>query len=217
MQKEKIGVLGSGIVGKTLAKGFEKYGYEVMIGSSEPAKFGKWKQEENYKGKTGTYDETAAYGDMLVLAVKGTGASTVLLEAGGDNIEGKIIIDTTNPIAEMEPIDGVLNFFTDTDNSLMEQLQNGFDTTKFVKAFNSVGAHFMVDPEFKEGRPSMFICGNDEDAKKRVGEILETFGWEVEDMGSAVAARAIEPLCMLWCIPGFRNNSWMHAFKLLKK
>jgi hypothetical protein len=108
-----------------------------------------------------------------------------------------------------------MHFFTDLENSLMEQLQNAFPEAKFVKAYNSVGAAFMVDPPF-ESKPTMFICGNDENAKKETSEIINLFGWDVFDMGSAVAARAIEPLCILWCIPGIKDNSWTHAFKLLK-
>jgi predicted dinucleotide-binding enzyme len=127
------------------------------------------------------------------------------------------VIDTTNPIADAPPDHGVLRFFTTYDQSLMEQLQSEFPDVHFVKAFNSVGAAFMVDPEFAGGKPTMFICGNDEAAKKSVGKILDQFGWEIEDMGSVEAARAIEPLCMLWCIPGFLRNQWTHAFKLLKK
>ena len=111
---------------------------------------------------------------------------------------------------------GVSKFFTTLDDSLMERLQREFAGAKFVKAFNSVGAALMVNPKFKEGRPTMFICGNDEGAKKVVGGILEQFGWETADMGKVEAARAIEPLCMLWCIPGFLRNEWGHAFKLLK-
>jgi predicted dinucleotide-binding enzyme len=99
----------------------------------------------------------------------------------------------------------------------MEQLQREFAAAHFVKAFNSVGAAFMVDPKFEGGKPTMFICGNDDAAKKSVVKILDQFGWETEDMGTAEAARAIEPLCMLWCLPGFLRNEWTHAFKLLKK
>jgi hypothetical protein len=101
--------------------------------------------------------------------------------------------------------------------SLMEKLQNQFADAHFVKAYNSVGVPCMIDPKFEGGRPTMFICGNDADAKKQVAQINEQFGWETADMGTAEAARAIEPLCMLWCIPGFIRNDWMHAFKLLTK
>jgi predicted dinucleotide-binding enzyme len=122
----------------------------------------------------------------------------------------------TNPIAEVPPEKGVLKFSTTPNHSLMEDLQNLVPKAKFVKAFNSVGNTLMYKPSFKEGKPSMFICGNDETAKKHVTEILDRFGWETEDMGSVESARAIEPLCMLWCIPGFLRNQWGHAFKLLK-
>ena len=98
----------------------------------------------------------------------------------------------------------------------MEKLQKEFSGVKFVKAFNSVGAPLMINPKLPGGKPTMFICGNDEGAKKTVGGICEQFGWEVADMGKAEAARAIEGLCMLWCIPGFLRNEWGHAFKLLK-
>jgi 8-hydroxy-5-deazaflavin:NADPH oxidoreductase len=108
-----------------------------------------------------------------------------------------------------------LKFFTSHDESLMERLQREFPSANFVKAFNSVGSALMVNPQFKGGKPTMFICGNSEAAKKSVGGILDQFGWEVADMGSAEAARAIEPLCMLWCLPGFLRNEWVHAFKLL--
>jgi predicted dinucleotide-binding enzyme len=126
------------------------------------------------------------------------------------------VIDATNPIADRPPTNGVLAFFTNFDESLMERLQNQFAGVRFVKAFNSVGSARMVNPSFAAGRPSMFICGNDESAKSTVAKMLDDFGWDVEDMGTAEAARAIEPLCMLWCIPGFLRNEWGHAFKLVR-
>ncbi|MGH9589947.1 MAG: NADPH-dependent F420 reductase, partial [Terracidiphilus sp.] len=111
----------------------------------------------------------------------------------------------------------VLHFFTTLDESLMERLQKEFPSAHLVKAFNSVGAPRMIDPEFKAGKPTMFICGNDAEAKKAATRILAGFGWETSDMGGVEAARAIEPLCMLWCIPGFLHNQWTHAFKLLNE
>jgi predicted dinucleotide-binding enzyme len=131
------------------------------------------------------------------------------------NLAGKVIIDATNPIAEAPPTNGVLKYFTTLDDSLMERLQREFTGARFVKAFNSVGNASMVNPAFKGGKPTMFICGNDEAAKKTVTGILDAFGWETADMGAVEAARAIEPLCMLWCIPGFLRQDWVHAFKLL--
>jgi predicted dinucleotide-binding enzyme len=136
--------------------------------------------------------------------------------AGKDTIAGKTVIDATNPIADAAPVNGVLRYFTDMNESLMERLQQRFPDAHFVKAFSSVGNACMVNPQFKGGKPTMFICGNNEAAKAVVSNILDQFGWETADMGSAEAARAIEPLCMLWCIPGFTQNDWVHAFKLLR-
>ena len=135
--------------------------------------------------------------------------------AGAANLVGKTVIDATNPIADASPSNGVLKFFTNLDESLMERLQREFAGAHLVKAFNSVGNTCMVNPQFKGGKPTMFICGNDDAAKKVVTGVLDQFGWEIADMGKAEAARAIEPLCMLWCIRGFLRNEWVHAFKLL--
>jgi predicted dinucleotide-binding enzyme len=135
--------------------------------------------------------------------------------AGAANTKGKTIIDTTNPITDDAPVDGVLTFFTTPNSSLLEQLQAANPDARLVKAFNSVGSARMVNPKLKGGPPTMFYCGNDAQARDEVKQILEQFGWEPADMGSALAARAIEPLCVLWCIPGFRQDSWSHAFKVL--
>jgi 8-hydroxy-5-deazaflavin:NADPH oxidoreductase len=148
--------------------------------------------------------------------VKGGAAAEALRAAGAERLAGKPVIDATNPIADAPPQNGVLKFFTSLDESSMERLQREFTRAKLVKAFNSVGSTRMVDPKFAGGKPTMFICGNDEAAKKTVAGILDQFGWETADMGKAEAARAIEPLCILWCIPGFLRNEWTHAFKLLK-
>lgn len=212
---KKVGIIGSGPVGKALAVGFMKKGYNVMVGSRQVSKLEDWKVKTQ-NVETGTFEDTMEYGDLLVLAVGGRYAKDVL-SLGKANMSGKIIIDATNPISENPPENGVLQYYTNLNRSLMEELQEEFAESLFVKAFNSVGNAFMVDPDFKEGKPTMFICGNDENAKDEVSQILEKFGWESEDMGGAESARAIEPLAMLWCIPGFLRNQWSHAFKLLKK
>ena len=144
-------------------------------------------------------------------------AAEVLREAGKENLAGKTVIDACNPIADAAPDKGVLRFFTEINSSLMEALQREFPEAKFVKAFNSVGNAQMVDPKYKAGRPTMFVCGNDAAAKKTITKLLDEFGWESADMGGVEGARAIEPLCMLWCIPGFLRNEWGHAFKLLRE
>ena len=212
----KIGVLGSGDVAKALAGGLLRHGHEVTMGSRTPDKLADW-ATQNPTGSTGTFAAAAAFGELLVLAVKGSAAADALGLSGAANLAGKTIVDACNPIADAPPDHGVLKFFTTFDESLMEKLQREFSGANFVKAFNSVGAPSMVNPQFAGGKPTMFICGNNEAAKKSVAGILDQFGWETADMGSVEAARAIEPLCMLWCIPGFLRNEWTHAFKLLKR
>ena len=212
----KIGVLGSGVVAQTLASGLVSHGHAVKIGSRSPEKLAGW-AAQNPGAATGAFAEAAAFGELLILAVKGNAASDVLRLAGAENLKGKPIADACNPIEEAPPVKGVLRFFTGPNESLMEQLQGEFPDAHLVKAFNSVGNSLMIDPKFQAGKPTMFICGNNEAAKNAVRGMIEEVGWEVADMGGAEAARAIEPLCMLWCIPGFLRNEWMHAFKLLKQ
>jgi 8-hydroxy-5-deazaflavin:NADPH oxidoreductase len=212
----KIGVLGSGMVAQTLAGGLARHGHKVKIGSRSPEKLAEW-AAQNPGAATGTFAQAAAFGELLILAVKGNAAAEVLRLAGAENMKGKPIADACNPIEEAPPVKGVLRFFTGPNDSLMEQLQSEFPDAHLVKAFNSVGNTLMIDPKFEAGKPTMFICGNNQAAKAAVSAILEEVGWEVADMGGAEAARAIEPLCMLWCIPGFLRNEWTHAFKLLKQ
>jgi predicted dinucleotide-binding enzyme len=212
----KVGILGSGDVGKTLAKGFLKHGYQVAIGTDHAEKLAEFKRE-NPQIETVTFEQAAQSGDIVVLCVKGTIAEKII-EKIKRHLSGKTVIDTTNPIADAPPENGVLKFFTSLEESLMERLQKIAPDAQFVKAFNSIGSGLMINPDFRDNtKPTMFICGNNDDAKKKVHEILEKFGFETEDMGKAESARAIEPLCMLWCIPGFLRNEWAHAFKLLKK
>jgi hypothetical protein len=215
-QNLKIGVLGSGIVGETLANGFLKHGYAVMRGSRDPAKLTSWHKGAGPKAAVGNFAETARYGDIVVLAVKGAVVEAALDEAGIANLRGKTVIDPTNPIAEVAPVHGVLQFFTKMNESLLERLQAKAPEARFVKAFSCVSSYHMVDPQFKE-RPSMFICGNDGPAKEQVREVLTRFGWDTEDMGRAEAARAIEPLCMLYCIPGLTRHEWNHAYHVLRR
>ncbi len=212
---KKIGILGSGVVAQTLGTGFVKHGYNVMMGTRDPSKLSEWNSTSGKGAGIGSFNEAAVFGELLVLAVAGRHTKNALSLAGGDNLSGKTIIDASNPISESEPENGVLNFFTNINRSLMEDLQDEHPEAHFVKAFNSVGSAFMVDPVFPS-TPTMFICGNNGQAKEEVATILKYFSWDPEDMGGVEAARAIEPLSMLWCIPGFRENRWSHAFKLMK-
>jgi len=212
---QRFGVLGSGQVGQTLARGLGKHGYQVMIGSRTPAKLAEFGKASGIA--TGTFAEVAAWAEALVLAVAGTAAQQVLDEAGRASLEGKLVIDVTNPIAPEPPDDGVIRFFTGPNESLMERLQRTFPDARFVKAFSCVGNAHMVNPSFPDGKPTMFYCGNDAAAKQDVARLLEQFGFDLADMGTAAGARAIEPLCQLWCIPGMRGGGWNHAFRLLRK
>jgi len=212
----KVGIIGSGVVAQALGAGFLKHGHEVALGTRDSAKLEDWAAK--HKGAVvKSFAESAAFGDLVVLAVAGGVAIEALKLAGAGALAGKTVIDACNPIGGGPPVNGVLSYFTPQNESLMELLQKAHPSARFVKAFNSVGNGQMVNPHFAGGRPTMFICGDDADAKKTVAQILDQFGWETEDMGAVEAARAIEPLCRLWCIPGIGRGDWSaHAFKLLR-
>jgi hypothetical protein len=209
-----IGIIGSGVVAQTLAAGFLAHGHGVMLGTRDPRQLDPF--VAGHPGvRVGSTAQAAAFAQVAVLAVKGSAALQAARDAA-PHLDGKTVLDTTNPIADAAPVEGVLAFFTGPNQSLLESLQHEFARVRFVKAFNSVGSARMVDPHFQGGAPTMFIAGDDPAARAEAAALVTAFGWEVADMGAAIAARAIEPLCMLWCIPGFRENSWTHAFKLLR-
>jgi 8-hydroxy-5-deazaflavin:NADPH oxidoreductase len=212
----KVGIIGSGIVGQVLAAAFKSEGHNVVLGTRNPNKkeLGDFKSDHP-SIPVATFEQTAAEAELIVLATAGTAVEEAIRMAGLHNFKDKVVIDTTNPLENQPPVNGVLKFFTDINNSLMERIQQLIPEARLVKAFNSVGNALMYKPVLS-ATPTMFICGNDEKAKTTVTKILDSFGWETEDMGQAESARAIEPLCILWCIPGFLHNRWSHAFKLLK-
>ena len=214
MTMKKIAVLGSGAVGETLANGCLQHGYAVMRASREPQKLTGWKSSAKGEAAIGSFGDAAKWADTILLAVKGSAAEGLVADLA-PALTGKLVIDACNPIADGAPDHGVLRYFTAANESLMERLQVKAPDAKFVKAFNSVGAPHMVNPKFGS-TPTMFICGDDADAKQSVGELLAKFGWEVCDMGPSQAARPIESLCQLWCLPGMLRNDWSHAFKYLK-
>lgn len=210
-----IGVIGSGIVAQTLAAGFAQHGHNVVIGTRDPSKLADW-SKRNPRIRVASFADAAKSGAVVVLAVKGNVVAEAVRSAGPQNLAGKPVIDATNPIADAPPVNGVLQYTTDLKTSMLEKLQTEFPAIEFVKAFNSVGASQMVNPKYAGGKPTMFICGNSDAAKKTVGQLIDQLGWEIADMGKVEAARAIEPLAILWCIPGFLRNEWTHAFKLLR-
>jgi 8-hydroxy-5-deazaflavin:NADPH oxidoreductase len=214
----RVGVLGSGTVGQTLGAGFAAQGHQVMMGTRDPHAEAVRNWVIKTKGtSTGTFAEAARFGDLAVLTVLGRAVEEAIRLAGADSFKGKTVIDTTNPIADAPPVKGVLQFTTGPNESLGEKIQSLLPGANVVKAYNSVGSARMVNPKFEQGMPTMFLCGDSATAKAQVAEIIRQFGWEPFDCGGIIAARALEPLCMLWCIPGFLNNQWTHAFKVLTR
>jgi predicted dinucleotide-binding enzyme len=216
MDKKRIGILGSGSVGKALGVGFLGLGSEVKIGSREPEKLAGWVGEQGDRASAGTFAEAAAFGEILVVATLWSGTEHALRLADPKNFAGKVVIDVTNPLDAVEPGKPPRLAVANTD-SAGEQVQRWLPGARVVKAFNTVGAALMVQPQFSGGPPDMFLCGDDEAAKKTVSEICTAFGWGTVDLGGITSARATEPLCILWVGYGIKTNTWHHAFKLLRK
>ncbi len=207
-----IAVLGSGHVGQTLAEGLHGAGHAVTIASRSGDKLGE------FSARTGIpelpFDRAAAGAELVVLAVKGAVAQE-LVTGLASGLAGKVVIDTTNPIAGA-PVGGLLPYFTGPGDSLLQRLQQAVPAGRFVKAFNSVGAGLMVQPALQGGRPTMFICGDDLAAKEVVAGLCEQLGWQAEDVGTSAAGGPVEALCQLWCAAGFLRNDWTHAFAWLR-
>ncbi|MEW5850758.1 MAG: NAD(P)-binding domain-containing protein [Myxococcota bacterium] len=213
----KVAMLGTGDVGRALGRGFATLGHEVKMGSREARneKALAWAREVGPKASVGTFKEAALFGEVVVLATQGAVAEEVLKGIGAEALNGKLLVDTTNPLdlsAGMPP-----RFFVGHTDSLGERVQRAAPGAHVVKAFNSVGNAYMFRPEFPGGPPDMFICGNNADAKKKMESILKDFGWGTVDVGGVEASRFLEPLCLLWVGYGLKTNTWAHAFKLLRK
>jgi 8-hydroxy-5-deazaflavin:NADPH oxidoreductase len=213
----KIGIIGSGVVSVALATGFTNLGNEVMISSRTPqqekvvaavSKIGKL-------ASAGTFEDAAKFGDVVVLSTAWSGTESAIKMAGAQNLKGKIVIDTTNPLDASQ---GMPRLAIGHTNSSGEMVQKWLPESHVVKAFNIVGNAYMFKPQFADGNPDMFICGNDENAKKSVTGILHEFGWTgVNDMGGIESSRLLEPLAMVWITYGIKTNTWDHAFKLVHK
>ncbi|HEX6096614.1 MAG TPA: NAD(P)-binding domain-containing protein [Thermoanaerobaculia bacterium] len=212
MQTVRVGILGSGDVGRVLAAGFAGLGHDVKIGSRDPQKLADWAEAAGPHVSTGTFAETARFGDILVLATLGVATEEAIRLAGVDAFEGKVVIDATNPL---DFSTGAPRLSIGHTDSLGEVIQRLLPRTRVVKAFNTVGNALMINPQLPGGPPDMFICGNDEDAKKIVTQICKHFGWGVVDIGGIEGSRHLEPMCMVWVLHGLRSGSWSHAFKLL--
>lgn len=212
----KIGILGSGDVAQALAKGFLGIGDEVKLGAREARneKLAAFVQKQGGKASQGTFEDAAKFGELVILATLGVANEAALAAAGPKNLEGKIVIDTTNPLDFSSG--GPALAFGHTD-SAGERVQRQLPGAKVVKAWNTVGNAHMINPDFPGGPPDMFIAGDDAEAKARVSEILRRFGWGVCDLGGIVASRYLEPMCMAWVAYALKNGGWNHAFKLLRK
>jgi 8-hydroxy-5-deazaflavin:NADPH oxidoreductase len=209
----KIGVLGTGDVGKTLGKAFVALGHDVKMGSREPKKAEAWAKEHKPKASAGTFADAAKHGEIVVIATLGAAIESALELAGPDSFAGKLVIDTTNPLDFSSGGPRLAYGFND---SAGERVQKQLPKAKVVKAFNTVGSPHMYKPSFKE-KPDMFICGNDDGAKKTMGELLQQFGWGVVDIGGIEGSRYLEPMCLIWVLHGMRAKTWDHAFKLVRK
>jgi predicted dinucleotide-binding enzyme len=212
----RIGILGTGDVGRALGRGFITAGHEVMMGSREANnnKAMGWAREMGPKAATGTFADAAAFGGVVVLATLGAANDSVLKSAGLERFGGKVLIDATNPL---DTSSGQVKLAVTGEDSGGERVQRLLPAARVVKAFNTVGNAHMFRPSFPGGPPDMFICGNDERAKTTVGTILKDFGWGVVDLGGIEGSRYLEAMCIVWVLYGFRTNSWNHAFKLLRK
>lgn len=216
MDATTVGVIGSGNVGKALARGFASRGHDVMIGSRTPDKpeLREWLEGEGEGIRAGTFDEVARHGQIAVLATLGAAVDEAIATAGPENLAGKVLIDATNPLQSNE--NGPPTLIRGHDDSGGEHVQRLAPEARVVKAFNIVNFKYMVDPDLPGGPPDMFIAGNDQGAKATVTEVLASFGWPTTwDIGGIDGARQLESLCLLWVAVGVRRGAFDHAFKLL--
>jgi predicted dinucleotide-binding enzyme len=213
-QPLKIGVLGSGPAGRTLASGFLGHGHPVMIGSREPAKLHGWLRDAGPRGQVGTFAETAQFGELVILSVNGRAAEDVIRLAGVENLAGKIVLDASDPL---DFSFGRPGLFVGTSDSLGERIQRLIPDAYVVKGLNTVVAEVMINPRLSGGEPDMFIAGNSDEAKQTVISLLGEFGWPVIDMGGIESARWLEALSLAWVVYSHRTGKTHHAFKLVGK
>ena len=213
-QPLKIGVLGSGPAGRTLASGFLGHGHPVMIGSRDPAKMHGWLRDAGPRAQVGTFGETAQFGELVVLSVNGRAAQDVIRLAGVGNLAGKIVLDASDPL---DFSSGRPGLFVGTTDSLGERIQRLIPDAYVVKGLNTVVAEVMINPRLSGGEPDMFIAGDSDEAKQTVTSLLGEFGWPVIDMGGIENARWLEALSLAWVVYSHRTGKTHHAFKLVGK
>jgi predicted dinucleotide-binding enzyme len=211
----KIGIIGSGEVGQRLGDGFIELGHTVKIGTRDPQKVAAWVEKHDGKASAGSFSEAAAFGkDMVAIATLWTGTQSAIEMAGPANFAGKVVMDVTNPLDFSSTPPKLAIGHTDSAGETVQRL---LPDARVVKAFNTVGNPLMLHPDFAGGRPTMFVCGNDDGAKDLVRDIAFSLGWETLDVGGIEGSRLLEPLAMLWVVHYFRTKNGNHAFKLLRK
>ncbi|MEW6072074.1 MAG: NADPH-dependent F420 reductase [Planctomycetota bacterium] len=215
----KIGILGTGEVGQALGRGFAALRHEVKMGSRSAtnAKALAWAKRTGPPASVGTFAAAAAFGEIVVLATLGVANESVLQAAGPEKLRGKIVIDATNPLDFSRGVPPTLAIAGHDSGG--EQVQRLLPGAQVVKAFNTVGHAHMFRPDFPDGPPDMFLCGDDATAKEKVGELLQNFGWGVVDIGGIDGSRYLEAMCLVWVRYAFSTPAptWNHAFRLLKK
>jgi 8-hydroxy-5-deazaflavin:NADPH oxidoreductase len=212
----RVGVLGTGEVGRRLAAGFSGRGHDVMIGSRDPGKpeLRDWLSGDGAGVEVGTFADAAAHGELLVLALLGNAAVEVIAAAGCDHFSGKVVIDAMNPLDFSRGFPPKLSIRG--EDSLGERVQRALPEAKVVKAFNIIGSPYFVDPSFADGKPTMLIAGDDAGAKRVVADVLADFGWpDPVDLGGIEGARELEAICIAWVKIGGTRGGWDHGFKLL--
>jgi predicted dinucleotide-binding enzyme len=199
----RIAILGSGAVGQALSRGLARHGHDVVIGT---------RKESVEDLPVATPDKAVQDADLVFLSVLGTAAVDVVTGLG-EQLRGKVVVDTTNPL---DFSSGAPALFVGHTDSLGEQVQRAVPEAHVVKAYNIVGNALMVDPDVPGGPPTMLIGGNSDEAKAKVTDLLESTGWDVVDLGGIEVSRHLEPMCIAWVLCGFRTGSWQHAFRLLR-
>ncbi|MBV8733621.1 MAG: NAD(P)-binding domain-containing protein, partial [Solirubrobacterales bacterium] len=164
--------------------------------------------------RAGTLAQAAAHGELLVLAVLGNAAEQVIADVGAANFSGKVVIDAMNPLDFSGGFPPKLSI--SGDDSLGERVQRALPEAKVVKAFNTIGNPYFVDPKFSDGTPTMLIAGEDDGAKRTVRDALADFGWvDTVDIGGIDGSRELEAICIAWVKIGGARGAWDHGFKLL--
>lgn len=213
-QQKTVAILGNGVVGVAVAKGFAELGYKVVFGTRDVA---STKTKDALSAVPGaeaaSYAEAARSGDLAFVALPWNGLQEALALAGPGNFDGKLVIDASNPLDFSSSAPRMAIGHTDSAGEIVQRTLSG---AKVVKAFNIITASHMVHPKLPDGVPDMIIAGNDAAAKAQVSDLLRAFGWrKAIDLGDITASRLLEPLAMVWITYGFRNNHWTHGFSLL--